>query len=154
MTREEVTKVLALLSAYYDRKPSSMKTQAITEAWYYVIGEYDYGIAKRAIVEFVKNDTRDYATFPSAGVIRKAIEEEMFVPNRIFNKLRMGKSYGELTKKEQGYITEEWYHSLSTLREENLLDMFPTIISKMRDNEYRLAGKARPKITEGANNGN
>lgn len=145
MTREEVGKVLALISAYYDRKNHAMSTQAIVEAWYYVIGEYDYEIAKRAIVEFVKNDTREYATFPSAGLIRKAIEEEEAVPRLIFNSAFRGSPYETLSPRCKEEITEQAYGDLMENKQEDLLEHKDRIIERLKSNVALL---------EGARNGN
>ena len=96
MTREEVGKVLALLSAYYDKGQRTMSVKATVVAWEYVIGQYEYNVAKRAVINFARNDTREYATFPSAGLIRKAIEEEEAVPRLIFNSAFRGSPYETL----------------------------------------------------------
>lgn len=142
MTRTEVGKVLALLSAYYDKGQRSMDVKATVAAWHYVIGEYDYDVAKLAVIEYAKNDTRDYASFPSAGVIRKAIENELAVPNRIFNHLRKGIPYEGITDKEKTYIGEKAYNSLMSMREEALLDYHDTFVKRIRtENGLLLEGE-------------
>ena len=137
MTKEEVGKVLALLAAYYGQG-RTFDVRQMVEGWYYIIGEYDYPTAKRAIIEYARNDTRDYASFPTAGSIRKAIENERTVPNRIFAKIRANTPYERLSRKEKNYITETAYNKALQMREEQLLDNHKTIIEYMRGNERRL----------------
>lgn len=137
MTKEEVGKVLALLTAYYGQG-RTFDVRQMVEGWYYVIGEYDYNTAKRAVVEFARNDTRDYASFPTAGSVRKAIENECNVPNKIFAKIRANTPYERLTQKERRYISEKAYEKALKLREEQLLDSHKTIIEYMRGNERNL----------------
>lgn len=137
MTKEEVGKVLALLTAYYGQG-RSFDVRQMVEGWYYVIGEYDYNTAKRAVIEFARNDTREYASFPTAGSVRKAIENERNVPNKIFAKIRANTPYERLTQKEKRYITESNYKLAQGMKEEQLLDKHTAIIEHMRGNERKL----------------
>ena len=145
MTREEVGKVLALLSAYYDKGQRTMGVKATVVAWEYVIGQYEYNVAKRAVINFARNDTREYATFPSAGLIRKAIEEEEAVSRLIFNSAFRDAPYEALPPRCKEQITEHNYKSLLGREQEELLEHKDGIIEQLKNNMALL---------EGARNGN
>lgn len=145
MTREEVGKVLALLSAYYDKGQRTMSVKATVVAWEYVIGQYEYNVAKRAVINFARNDTREYATFPSAGLIRKAIEEEEAVPRLIFNSAFRGSPYETLPPRCKEEITEQAYGDIMGNKQEDLLEHKDRIIERLKSNVALL---------EGARNGN
>lgn len=130
---------MAMLFAFYGQG-KSYDAHSMTEGWNYIIGEYDYETAKRALIKYVKNDTREYATFPTAGLIRKAIEEEMSMPRRIFNKIHRGLPYESLSVDEKRYIGEKAYQKAIEMKVEDLLDAGEKIIGYMQERQKKLGG--------------
>lgn len=108
MEKHEVTKVMAILSAFYGQGKSDPETMAT--AWWYILSPYDYNAAQRAVIKFAKNDMREYATFPAPGVLVDLIEKEGKLHTRVFNAMYMGKPYDELTEEESALIDEETYN--------------------------------------------
>ena len=84
MNKNETLKILAMLSAYYGQGKSDAKQMA--SAWHLILKDYSYQDAERAVVEFARNDVRDYATFPTVGVIIREIETAHTNARKLKNK--------------------------------------------------------------------
>lgn len=138
MTKEGTAQILAMLSAYYGEGKSDVKT--MVNAWHLIIGEFDYLIAERAIVEFAKNDTRDYASFPTPGAIVKAIKKQQGIYNRIFNTIYHNGSYRELPEVAQRIISEDGFEQMKAKDKTQLLNEREKIIETFikRDNDKGL----------------
>lgn len=119
MTKQQTTVIMAKLSAFYGQGKSDPKM--MTNAWHEVLRDYDFLTASNAVTQYAKHDMREYATFPTVGVIVDAIRKEEGVKNRIFNSLFRGCVYQELHERAKEIITEEQYLALvadqETLRE-------------------------------------
>lgn len=107
MEKHEVTKIMAILSAFYGQGKADAETMAT--AWSYILGPYDYNAAQRAVLKFAKQDTRDYATFPAPGVLVKLIEEEQGLYKRVFNKMFNRVAWDALSQDEQSVVKREDY---------------------------------------------
>lgn len=112
MTEVETIKIMAMLGAFYSSGKNDPKTQA--KAWHLLIGEYDYEVVKRAVLNYAKNDVREYASFPAVGVIIaeiKKIDAEMEKPiKEIIHRVLMGLDYHGLSIEGQKLISEEQYN--------------------------------------------
>lgn len=73
MTQEETVKIMAMLSAYYGQGKSDAKIMA--KAWHLILKDFDYAKAEKAVIDFARNDTRDYAAFPAPGQIVATIRD-------------------------------------------------------------------------------
>lgn len=111
MTREESIKIMAMLGAFYSGSKNDPKQQAAV--WYMVIGKYDYEVAKKAVLNYAENDTREYASFPACGVIVaeiKKVQAEMDKPiNEIILRIITGLDYYGLSVDAQKLISEPQY---------------------------------------------
>lgn len=92
MTEKEVVKIMAMLGAYYGGGKTNPQQQAT--AWYLVLKDFDFKIAQVAVVNFAKNDTRDYAAFPTVGKIVDAIRTETKSRAKPIREIKMAISYG------------------------------------------------------------
>lgn len=92
MTQEETVKIMAMLGAYYGGSKTDPQQQAT--AWYLVLKDFDFKIAQVAVVNFAKNDMRDYATFPTVGKIVDAIRTETKSRAKPIREIKMAISYG------------------------------------------------------------
>lgn len=92
MTNDETVKIMALLGAFYGAGKSNPEVMA--EGWYAILEPYDFEIARRAVLNFAKNDTREYGTFPTVGNIVKEIENEMAKEQAPINEIVRAVSYG------------------------------------------------------------
>lgn len=111
MTKEETIKIMAMLGAFYGAGKSNPEIMA--EGWYLILEPYDYQIARQAVLNYAKNDTREYGTFPTVGNIVKHIEEEMAreqAPiNEVVRAISYGWGYDQLSKNAKELISPERY---------------------------------------------
>ena len=113
MTIQETTQLLAIISAYYGQGKADAKQMA--HAWHIILKDYDYLTSERAVIEFAKNDRRDYATFPSVGQIVAAIEKERKLPRLIHNTANMNDLYSSLPDRAKEMITETDFERIRTM---------------------------------------
>ena len=107
MEQFEVTKIMAILSAFYGQGKADAETMA--KAWSYILMPYDYAAAERAVLRFARNDVRDYATFPAPGVLVREIEFEQGVYKRTFNKMFNRVPYDNLSDDEKSIVSRSDY---------------------------------------------
>ena len=112
MTEKETVQIMAMLEGFYGMGKGNPEIMAA--AWHLVLQDYEFGVASRAVVEYAKNDTREYASFPTVGNIVKCIEHEMHKEvapiNEITRAISYGWHYDQLSKEAQENITEEHYN--------------------------------------------
>lgn len=114
MTKHETVTILMMLGAFYSGGKNDPKLQA--DAWHLILSKYDFETAKKAVLNFAENDTRDYATFPAVGVIVKEIKKQQIRENKpikeVIRSVLYGKAYGELSEDAKGLISwanyNEW----------------------------------------------
>ena len=92
MTKDEVVKIMAMLGQFYGGVKTNPREMA--QAWYLVLNEFDYKVAQVAVINFVKNDMRDYNTFPTVGKIVDAIRTETKARSKPIREIKMAISYG------------------------------------------------------------
>ena len=112
MTKAEAIQVMAILAGLYGQGKGNPEIMA--ESWYLILEPYDFEITKKAALNYAKNDTREYGTFPTVGNIVKEIEAEMRreqAPiNEIIRAISYGWGYEQLSKEAQANITESHYN--------------------------------------------
>ena len=112
MTKSETIQIMAMLGAFYGAGKSNPEIMA--EGWFLVLEPYDFEMARRAVLTFAKNDTRDYATFPAVGKIVQCIEEEMRKEQapiaEVVRAISYGWGYEQLSADAKRNITEEHYN--------------------------------------------
>lgn len=111
MTKKETIELMAMLSAFYGAGKGNPEVMA--EGWHMILQPYDFEIAKKAVLNYAKNDTREYGTFPTVGNIVKEIEAEMSKArapvNEIVRAVSYGWDYAQLSGEAKATITEERY---------------------------------------------
>ena len=111
MTKAETIKIMAVLGAFYSGSRNDAKMQA--EAWYLVLGKYDYETTQKAVLNFAENDVREYATFPTVGAIVKAIKEQQARNERpvreVVRGISYGKGYDDLSTEAKRLISRDKY---------------------------------------------
>lgn len=111
MTKNETIQIMAILQAFYGMGKGNPEVMA--EGWHLILEPYAYDVAYRAVLTYAKNDTREYAQFPTVGNIVKCIEEEMrkeSAPiNEVVRAISYGWQYDQLSKEAQANITKEHY---------------------------------------------
>ena len=111
MTKEETIQIMAMLGAFYGAGKSN--PQIMADGWFLILEPYDFEMAKKAVLSFAKNDTRDYATFPAVGKIVQCIEEEMRKEqapiSEVVRAISYGWGYEQLSAEAKQNITKEHY---------------------------------------------
>ena len=118
MTKDETIMILAMLSAYYGQGKAD--PNQMVSAWHLILREYEYGVAEKAVIEFARTDSRDYASFPSVGQIINAIEKQKGYANLVFNSIWARQDYDTLPEGAQRLITWQRYNELKDIGYEEL----------------------------------
>lgn len=139
MTYEETVKIMAMLSAFYGEGRGTARFMA--RAWHMVLSEFDYSDAERAVIEFAKNDKREYATFPAPGKLVEVIRNEQKKCNGLYNKLFNHVPYEQLETWEKAMISEVQYVRGLELTDDELREKRGDIINGFRKGQKRLGEK-------------
>ena len=111
MTKNETIQIMAMLQAFYGMGKGNPEIMA--EGWYLILEPYDFEIAKKAVLNYARNDTREYGTFPTVGNIVKEIEAEMRKEQapikEVVRAISYGWSYDQLSEAAKRNITREHY---------------------------------------------
>lgn len=117
MNSEETLKILALLSAFYGQGKSDARQMAA--GWHAILKDYSYQDAEQAVVEFARNDVRDYATFPAPGVLINQIEEtrkkEHSMKCAAWINILNTDEYDQLIEEAKGWFSREQFTELKKL---------------------------------------
>lgn len=139
MTKREVIKLLAMLSAYYGKSKADAET--MVGAWYLLLKDYDYTIAEQAVLEYAKNDNREYSQFPKVGTVIESIKQEEQAFTVIRNSAYYGWEYDRLPERSKKWITEERYNRLKQCPEEYLLNNLDEIKTALTTSKMLTGGK-------------
>ena len=112
MTKEETVKIMTMLGAFYSGSKNNAKMQAA--AWHLILEKYDFEIAKKAVLNFAENDTREYATFPAVGVIVREIRNQQYLEAKpikeVIRAISYGKGYEDISDDAKRIISEDVYN--------------------------------------------
>lgn len=142
MTKKETIQLMSVLAAFYGQGKGNPEIMA--EGWYLILEPYDFEIAKRAVLTFAKNDTREYGTFPTVGNIVKCIEEEMRKAEapikEIVRSISYGKGYSQLSEGAKNNISEDRYNSWLNMDAEEFSNKAHIMAETLRSERKRLQG--------------
>lgn len=142
MTKHESIQIMALLAGLYGQGKGNPEVMA--EAWFLILEPYDFEIAKRAVLAYARNDTREYGTFPTAGSIVKCIEEEMRKDNapikEVVKAVSYGWGYNQLSADAKQIISEDRYDSWLKMDAEEFSNKAGIMAETLRSERKRLAG--------------
>ena len=142
MTKKETIQIMAYLSAFYGAGKGNPEIMA--EGWYLILEPYDFEIAKRAVLTYAKNDTREYGTFPTVGNIVKCIEEEMRKDQapikEIVRNISYGRDYSMLTADAKALISQERYDAWLKMDAEEFANKSMVIAETLKSERKRLQG--------------
>lgn len=143
MTKKETVQIMALLSAFYGAGKGYPEVMA--EGWYLILEPYDFNLAKAAVLNYAKNDTREYGTFPTVGNIVKYIEDEVHkrkAPIReIVRAISYGKSYDQLSVEAKNLISNERYNAWLKMDAEEFSNKAHIITETLRSEQKRLESR-------------
>lgn len=142
MTEQESIKIVSILGAFYGAGKTNPEVMAV--AWYQILKDYEYAIAEKAVFNFARNDTRDYATFPAVGKIVQAIEDEMRKEQapvkEVVRAISYGWSYDQLSKGAKELISDERYNSWLKMDAEEFQNKSMVIAETLKSERKRLQG--------------
>lgn len=142
MTKEETIKIMAMLGAFYGAGKSNPEIMAT--AWHLVLEPYDYPIASRAVLEYARNDRREYATFPSVGNIVAAIEDAMAKAQapitEIIRAISYGWDYNQLTEQARATITIDAYNSWLNVDAEEFANQSEKLAESLKRGRKQIEG--------------
>lgn len=140
MTKKETVGLMAMLSAFYGAGKGDPEVMA--EGWHMILEPYDADTAKKAVLNYAKNDTREYGTFPTVGSIVREIEAEMrreqAPVNEIVKAISYGWSYSQLSEKAKSRITEERYREWLDMDAEAFSNNVKVLVQSLQKNQKRL----------------
>lgn len=124
MTKRETGEIIKLLLAYF-RNNNDAGAGTMVDAWHAILKDYDYKTVRQAVIEFAKQDKRDYPTMPGVGAIieqAEAIKAKKRRPvNIAFNYALDGTDYAGLPSEVQELLSEETYYKYRRQDTEDLL---------------------------------
>lgn len=142
MTKKETIQIMAMLGAFYGAGKSN--PEAMAEGWYLILEPYDFEIARKAVLEFAKHDTRDYATFPAVGKIVQFIEAEMRQNKapikEIIRAVSYGYDYDQLSDNAKLNISEGHYNSWLDMDAEEFANSAYVLAEQLKSGTKRLQG--------------
>ena len=135
MNKNETLKILAMLSAYYGQGKSD--AQQMASAWHLILKDYPYQDAEQAVVEFARNDVRDYATFPTVGVIIREIDTARTnarkLKNKAWNNILNTNEYDKLIEEAKEWFSREQFNELKKLPHEIQVTQRDNFIKQIGD---------------------
>lgn len=140
MTIDETVKIMGLLGAFYSA--GKFNPEIMAEAWHEILKDYDFNIVKRAVFNFAKNDTRDYATFPAVGKIVQAIEDEMRKEQapvkEVVRAISYGWDYDQLSADAKAIISHEKYKAWKKMDAEEFSNKANVMAEALKSEQKRL----------------
>ena len=143
MTKAEAIQVMAILAGLYGQGKGNPEVMA--ESWYLILEPYDFEIAKKAVLNYAKNDTREYGTFPTVGNIVKEIEAEMRKEQapikEVVRAISYGWGYDQLSKEAKANITKEHYNDWLKMDEEEFANKANALAGTLKEQKKLLEVK-------------
>lgn len=123
MTKKETAEIIKLLNAYFPNKGTATVATMI-DAWHEALKDEDFKRTRKAVVEFAKNDRREYPTWPGVGQIIGKIEDVKKAENRhvieAYNGIYNHVPYNELGQEVRDRLTPEKYAEFSRIDPETV----------------------------------
>ncbi len=142
MTKKETVQIMAMLGAFYGAGKSNPEIMA--EGWHLILEPYDFQIARKAVLSYAENDTREYASFPTVGNIVKRIKEEIRKEqapiNEIIKAVSYGWGYNQLSENAKNNISEDHYNDWLKMDAEEFANRANALAGTLRDKQKRLQG--------------
>ena len=140
MTKGETIDIMAMLEAFYGQGKGNPEIMA--EGWFLILEPYDFQTAQKAVLNYAKNDVREYASFPTVGNIVKCIEDEMRKSEapikEIVRSISYGKDYSQLSESAKNSISEDRYNSWLNMDAEEFSNKAHIMAETLRSERKRL----------------
>ena len=140
MTKKETIRIMSMLGAFYGAGKSNPEIMA--EGWHIILEPYKFRHAYNAVLEYAKEDTREYASFPTVGNIVKYIEKEQTKEqapiNEIVRAISYGKRYDQISGNARRLIGRDYYDDLLKMDAEEFAGKASAIAESLRNEQRRL----------------
>lgn len=140
MTKSETIQLMAMLGAFYGAGKANPEIMA--EGWYMILEPYDFEIAQKAVLNYARNDVREYASFPTVGNIVRCIEEEMRKEQapvkEVVRAISYGWGYDQLSKEAKSLIGEERYKTWLKMDAEEFANKAMVMAETLKSERKRL----------------
>lgn len=140
MTSDETVKIMAMLGAFYGAGKANPEIMA--EGWFMILEPYDFQIAQKAVLNYAKNDTREYGTFPTVGNIVKYIEDEMRKEQapvkEVVRAISYGWDYDQLSAEAKSIISPDKYNSWLKMDAEEFSNKAMVMAETLKSEQKRL----------------
>ena len=140
MSKAETIQLMAMLGAFYGAGKANPEIMA--EGWFMILEPYDFQIAQKAVLNYAKNDVREYASFPTVGNIVRCIEEEMRKEQapvkEIVRAISYGWGYDQLSKDAKSLISDERYKTCLKMDAEEFSNKAHIMSETLRSEQKRL----------------
>ena len=145
MTREETIKITALLIALYNAGIGNPEVMA--EGWHLVLEPYDYEVAGKAVLNYAKNDVREYASFPTVGNIVKCINDEIAKEEapvkEVVRAISYGWGYDQLSKEAKELVTPLRYDEMLKMDAEEFANNAGKVATTLKTKRKALTGETK-----------
>ena len=136
---------MAMLQAFYGMGKGNPEVMA--EGWFLILEPYDFEIASRAVLNYAKNDVREYASFPTVGNIVKCIKDEMAREEapikEVVRAISYGWGYDQLSKDAQELITPLRYDEWLKMDAEEFANNAGKVSLALKDRQKSLTGETK-----------
>lgn len=140
MSKAETIQLMAMLGAFYGAGKANPEIMA--EGWFMILEPYDFQIAQKAVLNYARNDTREYASFPTVGNIVRCIEDEMRKEQapvkEIVRAISYGWGYDQLSKDAKSLISDERYKTWLKMDAEEFSNKAHIMSETLRSEQKRL----------------
>ena len=140
MTKQETIQIMAMLGAFYGAGKSNPEIMA--DGWHLILEPYDFEIARRAVLNYAKNDVREYASFPTVGNIVKCINDEIAKDEapvkEVVRAISYGWGYDQLSKDAKELVTPLRYDEMLKMDAEEFANKAGKIATSLKERYKKL----------------
>lgn len=145
MTKQETIMIMATLGAFYGAGKSNPEVMA--EGWHQILEPYDYEIVGRAVLNYAKNDVREYASFPTVGNIVKCINDEIAKEEapvkEVVRAISYGWGYDQLSKDAKKLVTPLRYDEMLKMDAEEFANNAGKVATTLKTKRKALTGETK-----------
>lgn len=145
MNKQETIQIMAMLGAFYGAGKSNPEVMA--EGWHAILEPYEFEVARRAVLNYAKNDVREYASFPTVGNIVKCINDEIAKDEapvkEVVRAISYGWGYDQLSKEAKELVTPLRYDEMLKMDAEEFANNAGKVATTLKTKRKALTGEKK-----------
>lgn len=145
MTKQETITIMALISGLYGGGKGNPEIMA--ESWFVILEPYEFRHAYNAVLNYAKNDVREYASFPTVGNIVKCINDEIAKEEapvkEVVRAISYGWGYDQLSKDAQELVTPLRYDEMLKMDAEEFANNAGKVATTLKTKRKALTGETK-----------